>query len=434
MRAVLRLPEFRLLFAGLSASMAGDALMLLVFGIWVKGLTGSNGAAGLVMLFIAMPYVASPLAGGFVDRFRRRPFLVAANLASALMLLPLLAVRTARDVWIVYAVAALYGASSLLTAAALNGLLKELLADELLATANGALRTVGEGLRLGGPLAGAALFATLGGAAVAVADAATFLVAAAAIARIRLAEEPPPRTSRPGLAELGAGLAHIRAEPALRRLTGACAVAFLVVGLTESVFFAVVQYGLHRPPAFIGVLASAQGAGCVAGGLLVARLIGRTGELAAVAVALLAFGLGDGLCVLPWLVAVLAGKAVAGFGLTAMFVGFTTTLQRRTPGPLVGRVSLTAETLTGGPQTVSIAAGALLVTVVDYRVLLLVIVAGMTGAAAYLWRGRCLTRPAAAPRVTVGAAGLPGPPARAPCRRADRARTGGAGGRRRSRQ
>jgi MFS family permease len=393
MRAALRLPDFRLLFAGLSASMAGDALMILVFGIWVKSLTGSNGAAGLVTLFIALPFVVSPLAGSLVDRFRRRPFLVVANLLSALMLMPLLAVRTAGDVWIVYAVATLYGASSVLTAAALNGLLKELLADELLATANGALRTVAEGLRLGGPLAGAALFAALGGAAVAVTDAATFLVAAAAIARMRLAEDPPPRTDRSPLAELSAGLTHIRAEPALRRLLSACAVAFLVVGLTESVFFAVVQYGLHRPPAFIGVLASAQGAGCVAGGLTAARLIGRVGELAAVAAGLLAFAVGDGLCALPWLGVVLTGKAVAGAGLTLLFVGFTTTLQRRTPGPLAGRVSLTAEMLTSGPQMVSIAAGALLVTVVDYRVLLLVIVAGMSVAAAHSWSGRRLTAP-----------------------------------------
>lgn len=399
MRAVLRLPDFRLLFAGLSASMAGDALMLLVFGIWVKTLTGSNGAAGLVTLFIALPFVVSPLAGSLVDRFRRRPFLVVANLASALMLLPLLAVRTSDDMWIIYGVAALYGASSVLISAALNGLLKELLADELLATANGALRTVGEGLRLCGPLAGAALFATLGGAVVAVADAATFLVAAVAIARMRLVEEPPPRTDRSPLAELSAGLTHIRAEPALRRLLGACAFAFLVVGLTESVFFAVVQYGLHRPPAFIGVLASAQGVGCIAGGLLVARLIGRAGELAATAAGLLAFALGDGVCALPWLGAVLVGKAVAGAGLTLLFVGFTTTLQRRTPGPLVGRVSLTAETLTSAPQTVSIAAGALLVTVVDYRVLLLIITVGMAGATAYLWSGRRLTTPLPRPPV-----------------------------------
>jgi hypothetical protein len=63
MRAVLRLPDFRLLFAGLAASMVGDALMVLVYAIWVKRLTGSSGAAGLVTLFMALPYVVAPLGG-----------------------------------------------------------------------------------------------------------------------------------------------------------------------------------------------------------------------------------------------------------------------------------------------------------------------------------------------------------------------------------
>ncbi|MGH3375060.1 MAG: MFS transporter, partial [Actinoallomurus sp.] len=281
MRAVLRVPDFRLLLSGLAASMAGDALMMLVFGIWTKDLTGSSGAAGLVTLFIALPYLAAPLGGRLVDRFRRRPFLVVVNLASALSLLPLFAVRTPGDVWIIYTVAALYGLSSVSVTAALNGLLKDLLADELLATANGALRTVGEGLRLGGPLAGAALFAAFGGAAVATIDALTFLVAAVAIARMRLREEPPVRTGPYRLRELTAGLSHIRGEAAVRRMLTAASVAFLVVGLNESVFFAVVDHGLHRPPSFIGVLASAQGAGSIAGGLGAARLIGRVGELGA---------------------------------------------------------------------------------------------------------------------------------------------------------
>ncbi|WP_329244756.1 MFS transporter [Actinoallomurus sp. NBC_01490] len=403
MRAVLRLPAFRLLFAGLVASMAGDALLLLVFAIWVKSLTGSNGEAGLVTLFMAVPYLVAPLGGRLVDGFRHRPFLVVANLASAVMLLPLFAVRDAADVWIVYSVAALYGISSVTIAAALGGLLKELLTDDLLAGANGVLQTVREGLRLGGPLAGAALFAALGGAAVAAIDAVTFLVAAAAIARIRLHEPAPARSGPHWLSELTAGLTHIRAEAALRRMTIATAVGFLVIGINESTLFAVVGEGLHRPPAFVGVLASAQGVGAIGGGLLAARLIGSVGELAAIAIGMAALGVGNGLLVSSWPPFVFAGMVVGGLGLATMVVGSTTVVQRRTPGPLFGRVSTTAETLTGGPQALSIAAGAALVSVVDYHLLLTVVTVGMLTAAASLWPARRLTavdRPSASPKVT----------------------------------
>ncbi len=409
MRAVFRLRDFRLLFAGLAASMVGDALMVLVFAIWAKRLTGSSSAAGLVMLFIVVPYAVSPLGGWLIDRFRRRPFLVVVNLASALILLPLFAVHDASDVWIIYLVALLYGVSSITIAAALNGLLKELLADNLLATANGALQTVKEGLRLGGPLAGAALFATLGGRAVAAIDAVSFLAAAAAIARMRLHEEPAKPTTLRWSSELTAGLSFIRIEPALRRTMTAGAIAFLVIGLNEAIVFALIDQGLHRPPEFIGVLASAQGVGAITGGLLVARLITHSGELAATAIGLAAFGLGDGLRVFPWLPAVLAGSIVSGFGLSVMFVGLTTVIQRRTPGPLLGRVSLAAETLTSGPQTISIAAGAMLVSVVNYRLLLMVVMTGMLTGAIYLWNGRRLTRPRqrTSPSVTATDASTP---------------------------
>jgi MFS family permease len=149
-------------------------------------------------------------------------------------------------------------------------------------------------------------------------------------------------------------------------MTISTAIGFLVIGINESVLFAVVGQGLHRPPEFIGVLASAQGAGAIVGGLLVARLTRAAGDLAAISIGMAAFGLGDALYALPWLPVILTGKVIGGMGLTTMIVGFTTVIQRQTPRPLIDRVSTAAETLVSGPQTISIAAGAALVSVVDY--------------------------------------------------------------------
>jgi hypothetical protein len=297
------------------------------------------------------------------------------------------------DVWIIYLVAVLYGISWVATASALNGLIKELLADEALATANGALQTVREGLRLGGPLLGAALFATLGGAVVAAVDAASFLAVAIALAMMRLHEQPPERTDLNWPGEMSAGLRHLMAEPILRHTMIAGAIAWLIIGLGESVSFAVVDQGLHRPPQFIGVLASAQGVGCIVGGLTAGPIIGRAGELSAIAIGLAAFGTGSGLCMFASVPTVLAGKTVAGMGFTLVVIGFATVLQRRTPQPLIGRVSTAAETLTSGPQAISIAAGAALISVVDYRLLLGVMSVGMLTAAVYLWSGRQWTAP-----------------------------------------
>ena len=76
-------------------------------GLWVKELTGSSSAAGLVFLCIVAPGLLSPLAGLLVDRIRRRTVLIIVNPLTALAVLPLLLVHDEGDVWLIYVVATL---------------------------------------------------------------------------------------------------------------------------------------------------------------------------------------------------------------------------------------------------------------------------------------------------------------------------------------
>ncbi|HET6214810.1 MAG TPA: MFS transporter, partial [Micromonosporaceae bacterium] len=133
MRVVLRRPDFRLLFAGMVASTAGETVLVLALAIWVKGLTGSDGLAGATILALVAPMALAPLVGWLVDRFRRRPFLVVALVAAALGLTPLYAVRGAGQVWVIYAVATGYGLSYVAVSAAYAGLIKLIMPEELLA-------------------------------------------------------------------------------------------------------------------------------------------------------------------------------------------------------------------------------------------------------------------------------------------------------------
>ena len=57
--------------------------------------------------------------------------------ATAVAISPMLFVRDRHDIGLIYIVGVLYGASLIMVSAALNGLLKELLPEELLADANG---------------------------------------------------------------------------------------------------------------------------------------------------------------------------------------------------------------------------------------------------------------------------------------------------------
>ena len=401
MKAAFRTPGFPLLYGGLAASMLGDSLMLIVLSLWVKTLTGSNGAAGLTFLWLTLPALFAPALGYVVDQFPRRPFLVAANLGSAAAVLPLLLVRDAGDVWIIYAVAFLYGISFVMLPAALNGLLKDLLPEDLLVDANASLAVTREALRLVGPLVGAALFAYAGGAAVAVLDALSFVVAAAAILAIRVVSIPEDHDPAPWRVEFMAGLAHLRVSRRLLHSTFSLGLCLLVVGFSESAIYAVID-AFDRPPEFVGVMLTVQGVGAVAGGLVAGRVVRALGEPRTIVagLSLMAVGLlGVAGAVALWQVLVVVG--VLGAGLPLLLVAYTTLLQKDTPSRLMGRVSTATEVLITTPQAVSIAVGAVLVGIIDYRLLFLVMAAGVAVAATYL---RLAVRTAPAPVVPEPAA------------------------------
>ncbi|SCE80527.1 Major Facilitator Superfamily protein [Micromonospora viridifaciens] len=397
MRIVLRRPDFRLLFAALLASMAAESILLLALAVWAKDLTGSDGMAGAVIFAIIAPMALAPLVGWVVDRYRRRPFFVVANLGTAVLLGPLFTVRDPADVWIIYVVAACYGLSYIALSAVLSGLIRHLVPSDLLADANAVLQTVRQGLRLVGPLAGAGLYAAVGGWLLVALAMTGFLTAAAVVGLLRVAESGPPGAELRWPAELGAGLRHLAGEPALRQALLGYGLGSLVMGFTESLIFAYVDLGLRRDAAFVGVLVTVQGIGGLVGGLVSATVVRRAGEVGALAAGVTCFGPAALALAYPRLWLGVMALVLAGVSLPLTMVGLNTLIQRRTPPGLLGRVAAASEALVSGPQAVSIGTGALLVGVFDYRLLFALVGVVTTAAGAYLWRARHLTPPTPTP-------------------------------------
>jgi MFS family permease len=384
MRAILSRPDVRLLLAGQTLSMFGDWAMIIVLAVWMKVLTGSSSAAGLVFFVFAGVSLAAPLGGLVVDRLPKRRLMIATHLALAGVMCLLLFVHAREDAWLIYLVIALYGLGGDIFAAARSAMMKAMLPDELLGDANSAYQSIREGLRIIAPLAGAGLFALVGGGAVALVNAGTFVISAATLVALRFEEPAPAPKEQHFVRELSAGVTHILRTRVLRELTIGLAAAMLVVGFSETLIFAVNANSLHRPPSFIGVLSAFQGIGSIVGGVTASMLLKRIGDLRLTGLGILVFALGDGALLIPRLAVIAPAAAVAGVGIVWAVVALATAYQVRSPGRVQGRVAAAANMLFSVPQTISIAVGALLVTLIDYRLEIAIMTVATLAAAAYL--------------------------------------------------
>jgi len=383
MRRFLSYRDARLLFAGQTLSAFGDWAMFIVLAIWMKSLTGSSARAGLVFLVLGLGALAGPLGGLLADRVRRRPLMIACDCVLGGSVLLLLLVHGRGDAWVIYLVALLYGTIGMVFYPAQAALLRVMLPEELLADANGALQTMRQGLRLVAPLAGGGLYVAFGGGGVAVFDAATFAGSAFLLSRMRVAEERPEPPEHHFLREITLGVDHVWRTLPLRQITLGVTLALLVIGFTETLIFSVIQHLGHTPSFFV-VLATLQGIGSIAGGLTAATVLRRLGDVRTVGIGVVLFGVCGLLLAVPSLAVVTVGFVLAGLGVVWAIVAFNTSIQTRTPLAIQGRVDAACEVSLSIAQTTSIATGAALSTLVDYRILLVAMSAVIAVSAVYL--------------------------------------------------
>ncbi|WP_433888583.1 MFS transporter [Streptomyces sp. CA-111067] len=391
---------------GVLVSGFGDSAMLLVAGIWVKTLTGSSSLAAAVTFCVWAPTMAGPVLGVLADRLPRRSLLIWSNAGLAVLMPVLLAVRAGRDVWLLFAVFFVVGAAAVLADAAEAGLVTATVPAELRGDFNGLRMTVNEAMKLLAPLAGAGLFVRYGGSSVALLDAATFVLAALAFGRLRVRDRPRPATAGGWREQTAQGVRALREHPLLRRLVAAGAVAMLLSGLSSATVYEMADAGLHRPPAFVGVLYAVQGAGSIVAGLVAGAVMRRLPERAFAATGLVLFTTGAAVRAVPSLPVVLAGTLAVGVGLPWVIVAAFTAVQQHTAPELVGRVAAAAGTVVFGPTALAAALGAGLVAVADYRLQLAAVgVAGPAAAWFLLVRRPRRAAPAAEAGRAPGAAG-----------------------------
>ncbi len=324
--------------AGTGVSEFGDQMITAVIGLIVYGAAGGITAVSLMWILKALTRLgAAPFAGVVADRYGRRRVLVSSSIA--------LAACSAGMALVVHSVSALLALVALLQLVnsfygpASSGLMPTLLAKRDLQKGNAYFRSVMNFARLAGPAAGGVTLELFVAQPVVLLNAASYLILAAALARLQLAPRPPSDAPPRWITALKDGLRFVRNTRVLALLVGLAVIDSMVWRAVEIVLVPVAHGDPAIGAAGLGSAFTALALGSLAGSVAAGRLGGLLERpwLMFACYGLLTVPLGllaAHISLLTLLVAMgLAGVLLDLFGVTAM-----TLIQQRTPDGMLGRV------------------------------------------------------------------------------------------------
>lgn len=323
---------------------------LAVLGLGARPLV----AAALFALQYGAQALASPVLGLLVDSVRsRRSLLVAADAAHAAVIASVPVAHWAGQLsWgLLFAVAALSGMLSALTAIATQALVPALVPADGLVRANAALSGAQSLGTVAGLAAGGWLIEALGGAVAMLVDAVSYGLALIAC----LALPSVPRTvthspAKPARHPISQGLATIRRYPQLSRIAIAAA-ALNLGGSALGGLYSVFAYrtlrvspgalGLAGAASAVAALISVAGAPRVVRALGLTRLVPVVGPAAAASLLLI-----PAAAVLPAVPTLVAYEAAFAYCVTLWTISTASLQQSLVPSTELGRVSALFRTMT----------------------------------------------------------------------------------------
>jgi predicted MFS family arabinose efflux permease len=380
--------DFRALMAAFAVSSIGTKVAREAVPLTaVLVLQAGPGALSLLGMAATLPVLVLGLfAGVWVDRRRRRPLMIAADLLRflAVVSIPIAAWCNLLTMTQLLAVVVAVAALSLLFLAADTAYLPSLVEADRLAKANAARETIDATAEIVGPPIGGVLVQVLTAPAALLIDAISYLVSALFLFRMTHAEPvvPPPTERRRTLHEIAEGLHTLWYQPILRPLLLARAIRTFFGGMFGPFYVLYVIRHLGVSPAMMGVLIACGGLAALAGAALVpwlnARVPAGPGLIGAFAIKAIGLACLPLAGLLPMLVLpVLVLQQVLQDSVTSYFaVNERTLRQKLVPNRQLGRVAATLAVVNDGPVPLGALIAGLLVQIVSLETVLWIAVAG----------------------------------------------------------
>ena len=359
----LREPAFRNLFAGQALSRLGDRIapLALAFGVIDSG--GSAADLGIVVGAGSIPFALFAIvAGVWSDRVPRRRVMIASDAVRALVQLAtgLLLITGSAEIWMLAALAAVYGTGDAFFWPAMNGLLPETIATDRLQEANALLGTAQSSSNILGPVIAGVLIALVDPGGAILLDAATFVFSIAFLLRLTpravdVGEEPAPAAEEGFLEQLRGGWREVRSRAWV--WTGLIALSAYHVIVLPSVFVLgpILAHRELDGASDWATITAGFGVGAVAGQVLIYRLPFkrpmRASMIGFVVASSQAAIIGSGLPVLG----IAALEALTGVAVSVAFTLWETSLQQHIPSRALSRVSSYDFTASAGLMPIGLA-------------------------------------------------------------------------------
>ena len=374
-RDVLRIRDYRSIFAGQVVSDIGDGVTFLLLLLVINDLTGSTTALALMAICEALPqFTVGLVAGVYVDRWNRRTVMLAADLLRAVVVIGFAVAAVEGWVPLLYVLAFVQSSISTFFRPARGAMLPRIVPREGLPAANSlAQGSMVIGGVIGTGIAGL-LYGTFGVAYLGFAiDAATFLVSMVFVSRIpsivgRIQREAHDAPQSNVLRSLLDGLAIFRHSRVLSGVLLAAAVSMLGLGAVNVLFVPLIVDDLKVAATWMAGIELAQTSAMILAAGVVPMLLRRFAPTTIVTGALLGVGLCIGMMSgvsAVWQVIVVL--FIVGWMVTPFQATVQTIVQTTATDATRGRVVSLLQASMSTASVVSMAVGGVLADLIGIR-------------------------------------------------------------------
>ncbi len=408
-RGLWRHRDFLKLWIGQSISVFGSQFTGIAIPVVALQLGAGALEFGILNALGTAPFLLLGLfVGVWVDRWARKPILIAGDLGRGLIVLSiaLLFLVGLLNLLVLYVTAFLMGVLTVFFDVAYQAYVPSLVSRDQLVDANGKLEITRAAAQVAGPGIGGAIVVVLRAAVAMGIDAITFFVSAAFLLRIRKAEVPPEKRRGSMWADVREGMAVVFGDPRLRGIAGCTATSNFFSSAAGTVFVLFVArdlgYGDVAVGAVLGLVFSVASVGGLIGAAMAGKIATRIGVGNAIVLGAALHIVGPGATVLaaqPYGVPLLiAGTFVTIFAVLLYNVNQVSFRQAITPDRLQGRMNATMRFLVWGTLPLGALFGGALGTLIGLRPTLAVAFVGASTAVFWL-----LASPVPAVRTIPGA-------------------------------